>query len=413
MLNSLFGDLPLPRLPAGTPASQASQAGQATHASQATPARLSDDLLVDASPAAAMRAHFAQHRADLQRASAMVTLIDPSRLWASQVVQALADAAGQPVQRLHLRERATLRTLATVERTLVPRRGAEPLRVYQADMRASAMAFSLAEDEITSALAEGSQLTAVIVGALQPHALVALLRNLLQATRQPQWRCTELVFLLPPGAAALRQRIAEQPWPAHVHTRAVAEPLTCAAQVWNTVLAAWEATQADHGFDLPCTDEADPALPATPAGQSASWATTLARGEARRPPPTVMAPGLARLLLPLARSEGLLACGIVDLGRGDLLASQQGGAPDIDLAALALALCTARQAQRAVNPRDALPDEVLITTGARQSLLRQLASPRRNDADPARLGFIAVLDRQQANLALLRFKLLDADRLLV
>ncbi|OYU77768.1 MAG: hypothetical protein CFE45_30355, partial [Burkholderiales bacterium PBB5] len=100
---------------------------------------MSADLLVDASPAAAMRAHFAQHRADLQRASAMVTLIDPSRLWASQVVHALADAAGQPVQRLHLRERATLRTLATVERTLVPRRGAEPLRVYQADIRASAL----------------------------------------------------------------------------------------------------------------------------------------------------------------------------------------------------------------------------------------------------------------------------------
>ena len=38
----------------------------------------------------------------------MVTLLDPSRLWASQVVHALSDAAGQPVQRLNLRERATL-----------------------------------------------------------------------------------------------------------------------------------------------------------------------------------------------------------------------------------------------------------------------------------------------------------------
>jgi hypothetical protein len=374
---------------------------------------LSEDLLVDASPAAAIRAHFAQHRVDLQRASAMVTLIDPSRLWASQVVHALADAAGHPVQRLHLRERATLRTLATVERTLVPRRGAEPLRVYQADIRASALESGLAQDEITSALAEGSQLTAVVVGAMQPHALVALLRNLLEATRQPEWRCTELVFLLPPGAAALGQRIAEQRWPAHVHTRAVAEPLTCAAQVWNTVLEAWEATQADLGFDLPPPRGPDAAHPAAPPGPPAPWTAALARGEARRPAPAAMPPSLARLLLPLARSEGLLACGIVDLDRGDLLASQQCGPPETDLAALALALCAARHAHQAVSPNDALPDEVLITTGARQTLLRQLAGQRGNEAGPGRLGFIAVLDRQQANLALLRFKLLDADRLLV
>jgi len=409
MLSSLFGDLPPPRLPPatrapGAPSQAPSQAG------------LSEDLLVDASPAAAMRAHFAVHRADLQQASAMVTLIDPSRLWASQVVHALAEAAGQPVQRLHLRERATLRTLATVERTLVPRRDAQPLRVYQADIRASALEFGLAQDEITTALAEGSQLTAVIVGALQPHALVALLRQLLQATRQPEWRCTELVFLLPPGAAALGQRIAEQPWPAQVRTHAVAEPLTCAAQVWNTVLQAWEDTQDHSGFALPLArpSTAPPDAPhsATQPGSPAPWAAALAQGQACRPAPAVLPASLARLLLPLARSEGLLACGIVDLGRGDLLASQQGQQPGTDLAALALALCAARQAHQAVSPGEALADEILITTGARQTLLRRLAQPLGSEGQQG-LGFVAVLDRQQANLALLRFKLLDADRLLV
>ncbi|OYU25106.1 MAG: hypothetical protein CFE41_22995, partial [Burkholderiales bacterium PBB2] len=133
---------------------------------------------------------------------------------------------------------------------------------------------------------------------------------------------------------------------------------------------------------------------------------------ASRPAPAVMPPSLARLLLPLARSEGLLACGIVDLGRGDLLASQPGAQTGTDLAALALALCAARQAHQAVNPSDALPDEILITTGARQTLLRRLAGHQGTEEGQAGLGFVAVLDRQQANLALLRFKLLDADRLL-
>ena len=47
------------------------------------------------------------------------------------------------------------------------------------------MAQCLAQEEISKALAEGSRLTAVIVGALPPHALVALLRlRLLEAEQR-------------------------------------------------------------------------------------------------------------------------------------------------------------------------------------------------------------------------------------
>jgi hypothetical protein len=46
-----------------------------------------------------------------------------------------------------------------------------------------------------------------------------------------------------------------------------------------------------------------------------------------------------------------------------------------------------------------------VTTGARQTLLRRLPGE-------AGLGFVAVLDRRRANLTLLRFKLLDAERIL-
>ena len=457
---------------------------------------LSQDVVIDASPAAAIRQHFAEHRADLQRASAMLTLLDPSRLCASQVVYALADAAGQPVQRLNLRERATLRTLAVIERTLVPRRQAAALRVYHADIRASAMSQGLAQQEISNALAEGSQLTAVIVGAMQPHALVALLRSLLQATRQPEWRCPQLVFILPPGAVALRQRILEQHWPPQVQTRAVAEPLACVASVWNCVLEAWEASQppqradaahpsrpacaasaanapqapqAPHTPHAQPTSQASPASPASPASLAltashappsthavhaahalqAAHADAHAAAHAAHSTPLAAAAGeptgqftldrrsattpglpahpwqvggdgaprwrpgvsvpqaLTRLLAPLATSEGLLACGIVDLARGDLLASQSRERPaTTDLAGLALALCAARQAHQSMTGEAAAPDEILITAGPRQTLLRSLPG------DGA-LGFVAVLDRQQTNLALLRFKLLEAERLLV
>jgi len=151
--------------------------------------------------------------------------------------------------------------------------------------------------------------------------------------------------------------------------------------------------------------QTDPAT-ATAAGpqRPASPRPLTPAGDA--PPPTAAGTHLLnRLLLPLARSEGLLACGIVDLNRGDLLASQQRDEPASDLVALAEALCAARLAHQAVAPGAAAPDEILVSTGQRQTLLRRLPGKEA-------LGFVAVLDRQQANLALLRFKLLDAERLL-
>ena len=138
MLTSLFGDLPprrLPDAPRPTSVDAADATADDAHGALVRSAAHSVDVVVDDSPAEAIRAHFAAHRQDLQRASQMVTLLDPSRLWASQVLHALGDAAGQPVQRLNVRERTSLRTLAVIERTLVPRRDADALRVYHADIR--------------------------------------------------------------------------------------------------------------------------------------------------------------------------------------------------------------------------------------------------------------------------------------
>ena len=410
MLSSLFGDLTPRRLPDGpgtSPAPSPQPAPEAGGTQTATRPGVANsiDVVVDDSPTEAIRAHFAAHRHDLQRASAMVTLLDPSRLWAPQVLHALAAAGGQPVQRLNLRERASLRTLAVIERTLVPRRDAPALRVYNADIRGGASAAGVAPEEITSALAEGSQLTAVIVGAMQPHALVALLRGLVAASHRPQWRCPHLVFILPPGAAALRQRILAQDWPAGVTAHALAEPLGSAASVWNRVLEAWEATQARQPAAIDGAGAPPQPQPAAQAWTDTAQAAHLQMAHAPEPGTSLPPVVLNRLLLPLARSEGLLACGIVDLHSGDLLASQQRDEPPLDLAALAEAMCAARLAHQAVAADEAPPDEILVTTGPRQTLLRRLPGE-------APLGFVAVLDRQHANLALLRFKLLDAERIL-
>lgn len=370
MLRTLFGDLD--PLQPGSGDTRPSDAGFAATAifDDAVQAPASADthtveVFVSGSPAQAIREHFSTARADLGQAGAMITLLDPSRLWAAAVIKALADATGQPVERVHLRERATLRSLAMIERTAVMRRAATPLKVYHADIRA----LGVEHDEIANALAERSHLVVVIVGALPPQGMDALLRSLLAATRQPQWHCPQLVFMLPPGAEPLGQRVLGQDWPARVQARVLSEPLTGVSSVWNAVLAAWDAAAHDGAAAM-----------AAEANDAA----------------------MARALGSLARTEGVLGCAQVALSSGELLYVEQRGLPGGDLRLHALALIAARQAAtQTMLGRQGAPEELMVTAGSRIALLR---------AGGAAQGVLVVLERQQANLALVRFKLMEAER---
>ncbi len=362
MLASLFGEFGPRRLP--------TEAGQ----SAAVAVQIDDsDVLVDIDAAQTMRQHFGTTRSDLEQASSMITLLDPAGIWAPQVIRALSEASGQRVERLNLRERATLRTLAVIERTSVPRLAGGPLKVYHADNRSS----DGLPQPLSEALAEGSHLVAVIIGALPPHAVTVVLRNLLAATRQPEWHCPWLVFILPPGANAMRQRILEQDWPARVRTAAMSESLTGPASVWNAVLTAWEAAASASG---------------RPVG------TVAVAGDLAPPQ------WLAHALAPVANTEGVVACGIVDLDCGELLSFDADARLQPELRQLAQALCAARRAHRAAGgPEVAAPEEMLVTMGPRQGVLRPISGSET-------LGFVALLDRARANLPLLRYRLKDAER---
>lgn len=372
MLNSLFGEFGPRRLPL-----------DALDRQTVTATVEDSDVLVDEDISRSMRAHFASTRANLGQASSMITLLDPSGIWAPQVIRALSEAGGQGVERLNLRDRATLRTLAVIERTNVPSTSGGPLKVYHAGMRGN----TVAPDDLPNALAESSQLTAVIIGALAPHAVTGLLRNLLSATRQPEWQCPWLVFILPPGASAMRQRILEQDWPADVRIAAMSESLTGAATVWNAVLTAWEA--AVHAGN-----------PSSANPQAAPHRDDAPPSAAALAPPQ----WLSNALSSVARTEGVLACGIVDMDCGELLAFEADQRLHLELRRFAPALCAARRAHLAVGgPTVPAPEEFLVTLGARQALLRRLSH---SDA----LGFVALVDRSRANLALMRYRLMDAER---
>jgi hypothetical protein len=373
VLKSLFGDLVTAPPKAGGPMPEFA----ATAVLESTDTRVADDgrmldrhqqdLFFSGSPATAMREHLANARqSDDVRT---ITLLDPTRLWAPGVVKALSDATGQPVERLHLRQQATLATTATLERTVVPRRGDASLKIYHADLR-------VAEGEhlaIPFVLMERSQMAAVIVGPMVPAEVEAMLIALRRAVTEPTWQCESLLFLLPPSALWIAAKIAGLDWPARLHVEVIDEPLTGTSSVWNALLGAWDRLQ-------------------TPATATADASAVDARN-------------IARQLRVLMATDGVLGAALADATDGDLLAGEsRNGAVDLKRAAAALAplLRAHRKAHDDMGLAGML-EEFSVAAGDSHHLVRPLA--RR----PQQFLF-ARIERQHANLALLRFKLAEAER---
>ena len=432
MLTSLFGDLgsaPDRKKPVAD--DQRDQGFAATSIMESVATEVNDhgqmvdrhlrDLVVTGSAAEAIRDHFAATRSDLDTASRLITLLDPTGAWASAVVKALSDAGGQPVERLHLREHGTLRTLAMIERTTLVRRHEDTLKIYHADVRAPGRDNA----EIPVVLMERSHMTTVIVGAMAPHAIDALLEALQAATHQPNWRCPNLLFMLPPNAVWITNKISAISWPQRLHVHVLSESMTSASSVWNSMLGMWNHVKSQPGWEPVSGTQLTP--PAT--GLFPFKVAELAKDPAAAPlntPATpahaAAAPALVRISRPVldpARAkqalaemltlDGLLGCAVVDGTTGLVLARElrEDQPVDMDLAAAACAqvLRAHRQAARSMGLSEHT-EEVMTSAGARQQVLRTVSHY-------PELFLVVLLDKQRTNLALARFKLMEVERSLV
>jgi len=373
------------------------------------------DLVVSGSPAQAIRDHFASTRADLDTASRLIALFDPTGVWASGVIKALSDASGRPIERLHLREQGTLRTLAMIERTTLERRNEDALRIYHADVRAPGRDNA----SVPLALMERSHMTAVIVGAMQPHAIDEMLDTLQVAVQSPNWRCPTLLFMLPPNAVWIANKIGMTEWPARLKVQVLNEALTSASAVWNALLGMWNrvkkepvwgppqapATVGLDGFQIKVADLA--AAPAT--GPTATTVTRPVAGSGaaspvRRPP---LDPALAaQALATLSGLDGVFGCAVVDAGSGLILAKQvrEDHLVQIEMAAAASAqvLRAHQHAARDLGLTTEV-DEVMTSAGPRHHVMRTVSRHRG-------LFLFAILDKQRTNLALARYKLMEAEQ---
>jgi predicted regulator of Ras-like GTPase activity (Roadblock/LC7/MglB family) len=421
MLSSLFGDLrsnPTGRKDSFLP-EEADQGFAATAILETVATQVNDhgqmvdrhlhDLVVTGSPAQAIRDHFASTRADLETATKLITLFDPTGVWAAGVVKALSDASGRPIERLHLREQGTLRTLAMIERTTLVRRHEEPLRIYHADVRAP----GLANEQIPLALMERSNMTAVIVGAMQPHAVDDMLAAVQHAVNQPNWRCPTLLFMLPPNAVWIANKINTTLWPQRLRVQVLNESLTSASAVWNALLGMWNRVKMEPTWAPPTAN------PLTNLVGSIKVADlTPARPEGFADAPTMPMPGpgyertvleptqASRALAGMTGVDGVLGCAVVDAATGLILARQVRDDARVHLDMAAAASTQVLKAHRLAARDMGLPDhvdEVMTSAGDRHHVMRSCAKHRG-------LFLFALLDKQRSNLALARYKLMEAEQ---
>ncbi|MEO8154695.1 MAG: hypothetical protein ABI605_16610 [Rhizobacter sp.] len=423
MLTSLFGDLRTIRGTArdGSPAAEERDHGfAATAILESVATEVNDrgqmvdshlrDLVVSGSPAQAMRDHFASTRADLETASRLIALFDPTGVWAAAVIKALSDASGRPIERLHLREQGTLRTLAVIERTTLERRHEDALRIYHADVRAPGSDNAA----VPLALMERSHMTAVIVGAMHPNSIDEMLETLQTAVRQPNWRCPTLLFMLPPNAVWIANKIGMAEWPTRLKVQVLNEALTSASAVWNALLGMWNRVKKEpvwappqapamaglDGFQIKVADLSAPASSTPtvtmPVGPGAN--------AVRRP---MLDPMLAaKALNTLAGLDGVFGCAVVDATNGLILAKQSREDQPVQLE-LAAAASTQLLRLHQQTSRDlgltTEVDEVMTSAGPRHHVMRTVSRHHG-------LFLFAVLDKARTNLALARYKLMEAEQ---
>jgi hypothetical protein len=434
MLTSLFGDLGsnlTPGVQSRDETAAAPRPFAATAVHESSGSNVNDqgqivdrnlrDLFVTGSPAQAMRDHFAESRSDSDD-SRWIVMLDPSRVWAGAVVKALADAGGQPIERLHLREHGTLRTLALIERTSLVRKLDESLKVFHADVRASGHENA----EISLALMERAHLAAVIVGPMQPHAIDALLDMLLDAATRPSWRCPTLLFLLPPGAIWIANKVSSVDWPSRLKVELLNEPMTSASTVWNAVLGVWANVRLALRAPPPPVERVD-GFPITLPMTLEVPDEPAAAPSVARTAPTAAAPSLSldpenvplrasatldierasRVLARIAaQTDGLLACALVDSASGLVLTQERRDEASLDIELAAAACAQALRAQRLAARSLGLiepVDELLVSAGTRQVAVRVLARH-------AHLFAFALLDKHRTNLALARLRLQELEK---
>ncbi len=422
MLRSLFGDLTPPKTPTFEDTVRDKQEGSegfvasAVLESSATSVnsrgqmvdQLVKDIFISGSAVDAMRDHFA-HAPDVDAAPRRITLFDPHHVWAPSIVKGLSEASGQPIEQLRLRDRATLQTLAMIERTYVVRRHDETLKIYHPDVRSREHGTA----SIPLVLMERSDLSVLILGQLPTQSLDALLDTLVVATHEPTWRCPTVLFMLPPSSARVVDRIGAQDWPPALRVQMLSESFGSTSAVWNALLGVWnrakviprwerkESHQQELDFPIKVADFDSPPSAPAPVGATSQSQPASSIDE------PLDAQRASTALLPLLQLDGLYGCAIAEVESGKLVAQQLRDAQEVDLDQAGTSLAGLLGAHRLAALDMGLPEVDEITTSAGSCMQVVRTIPQRPG-----LFMLAVLDKGRMNLGMVRLRMAEAQKAL-
>lgn len=160
---------------------------------------------------------------------------------ASHLLQAVAAAAGRPVQRLVIRRQGYGTTLASLEFVDCPTSHQSVVRIYSTDADTDTQS----RTALTRVLLSRATLSVVMMGDLPGHAVPEQLQPLRELLFSPTWECPhlQLMPLAPATAIALKSVAGGLTAGAGVQTR-LAPMVSRPAEAWAYLSATWNHIQA-------------------------------------------------------------------------------------------------------------------------------------------------------------------------
>lgn len=320
-----------------------------------------------------------------------IALHDVGSHTASLLLQAIANASGQRLQKLTIRRQGYGTSLATVSFVDLPAGAAAPLRLYSTQADAS-IASRLALSQL---LLSYSTMGVLLVGSLAAHGLASEFKGLKDRMVGGVWSNRHLLLIPMGSTPTLVEAGATLSGGTGVAVRC-APPVARSGDVWNAIRDHWARIN-----DLAATTAAPPLTPVpTEAHSSLRLRIMPSANDAKIPPPPT---AIERYLSKVGTISGAVSCCLFELASGKVVVRPPGPPqastnPD-SMAQQGHALLTAMLAASQALGLGATSPEASITTATHHLLLRPV--PR----EP-KLGVAAVFLKTSANLTLTRAQLL-------
>ncbi|MGR6806720.1 hypothetical protein ACU6VI_10555 [Sphaerotilus natans] len=318
------------------------------------------ELFVSCEPAEAL-----QQQLEFLRPSYIV-LHDIASRGARRMLHAVAAAAGQPVERLHVRRQSYGTTLAGIDHVDCPGSQGRRVRLYSTDIDAD----SPTRAALTRVLLSRATLAVVLVGDLPPHALGDALQPLRELLFHPQWQCRHLQLMpLAAGShAAMTGLIAGLGLGSGLDCR-LSTPVSRPAEAWTLLGERWN--QIEHARR---PDGTGVLLSPFPPASASSAPQPMPPTGADRPALAAQATPMERFALELHALSGVQAACVFDIATSRVIAHAGSVARGPDLARRGSLLLAAGNSTRRQLQIPGQADEVLVMGGTEALGVRTLLS---------------------------------------